>query len=411
MDADAQPSRSPAGTTASEVALAYVEAINAADVDAAVACWAVGGVVAIHGQREALAPFGVHQLLTELLGAFPDLRVDPGEPLAEGERCLLPSVLRGTFAGPRSWSGLPPDGSVVEVPMAQMVTVRDGLIVHLESWVDSATIARSLGALPRQDGPAERAMTAVLAARTRASARLTGGDLGQIAEGVWRVQGNPARCNVYLLRDPDRPTADGSEGVLMFDAGARTMTRAVASAAARLGGLTRIVLGHGHTDHRGTAPAFDVPVLCHPDEVADAEGSGGFRYWGDLDGLGWRRPAHLMLHRRFWDGGPVRISATVEEGEEVAGFRVVGVPGHAPGMIALFRESDRLALTSDAFYTLDDWGRDCDPRLPLDVYNHDSARARESLLALAALDPAAAWPGHGDAVVGDVRSRLERAVG
>jgi glyoxylase-like metal-dependent hydrolase (beta-lactamase superfamily II) len=231
---------------------------------------------------------------------------------------------------------------------------------------------------------------------------------------VWRLQGNPARCNVYFVRDGDPEGPAGGQslqaGVLMFDAGARTMTNAVAQAAAQLGGLTRIVLGHGHTDHRGTAPAFDVPVLCHPDEVVDAEGSGGFRYWGDLSALGWRRPLHRLLHKRFWDGGPVRIAGTVAEGDDVAGFRVVHLPGHAPGQIALFRESDRLALTTDCFYTLDAWGRDCEPHPPFDAYNLDSEQARESIRKLAALEPAACWPGHANAVAGtDVRARLERA--
>src|SRR3954452_10127216 len=196
----------------------------------------------------------------------------------------------------------------------------------------------------------------------------------------------------------------------MFDAGARTMTNAVAQAAAQLGGLTRIVLGHGHTDHRGTAPAFDVPIYCHPDEVVDAEGSGGFRYWGVLADLGWRRPVHRWLHRRFWDGGPVKIAGTVSEGDDIAGFRVVHLPGHAPGQIALFRESDRLALTTDVFYKLDEWGRDCDPHVPMEVYNYDTGQARESIRKLAALAPAACWPGHANAVAGnDVQARLERA--
>jgi hydroxyacylglutathione hydrolase len=256
--------------------------------------------------------------------------------------------------------------------------------------------------LPAQDSAAEQRMTALVNARTRAADKLLGTDFGQVAEGVWRLQGNPARCNVYFVSDGD--------GVMMFDAGARTMTKAVAATAAQLGGLTRIVLGHGHTDHRGTAPAFDVPVACHPEEVQDAEGSGGFRYWGDLRALGWRRPVHLMLHRRFWDGGPVRIAETLDEGEEVAGFRVVHLPGHAPGLIALFRESDRLALTTDCFYTLDAWGRDCDPHVPMAAYNLDTEQARASIRKLAALDPAACWPGHANAVAGtDVRVRLERA--
>ncbi|HEX2087098.1 MAG TPA: MBL fold metallo-hydrolase, partial [Solirubrobacteraceae bacterium] len=182
-------------------------------------------------------------------------------------------------------------------------------------------------------------------------------------------------------------------------------------AAAQLGGLTRIVLGHGHTDHRGTAPAFDVPVLCHPDEVVDAEGSGGFRYWDpSLSHLPFPlRQAHKLLHAKAWDGGPVKIAGTVREGDDVAGFRVVDIPGHAPGQIALWRESDRVALTTDAFYVVDMWGRDREPALPIEGYNFDHEQARASLRKLAALDPAACHPGHGNALTGDVRARLERA--
>jgi hydroxyacylglutathione hydrolase len=266
------------------------------------------------------------------------------------------------------------------------------------------SVARQLGLLPDADSAAEQRMTALFNARTRAAEKLLGKDFGQVAEGVWRLQGNPGRCNVYFVRDGD--------GVLMFDAGARTMVKAVAQAAAQLGGLTRIVLGHGHTDHRGAAPSFDVPISCHPDEVIDAEGSGGWRYWDpELRGLPWLdRKVHPFLHRRFWDGGPVKIADTVSEGDDVAGFRVVHIPGHAPGQIALWRESDRLALTTDCFYTLDRWGRDSEAHVPFGPYNHDTEQARASIRKLAALEPAACWPGHAHAVTGtDVRARLERA--
>ena len=142
-----------------------------------------------------------------------------------------------------------------------------------------------------------------------------------------------------------------------------------------------MVLGHGHTDHRGSAPALGVPVLCHPDEVVDAEGSGGWRYWpADLAGLPpGSRQLQRLLHRYAWDGGPVKISGTLSEGDEIAGFRVVHLPGHAPGLIALWRDSDRLALSTDCFYTVDMWGRDSDParaRSGLQLGHRSSARER-----------------------------------
>ncbi|MES1193594.1 MAG: MBL fold metallo-hydrolase, partial [Solirubrobacterales bacterium] len=93
-------------------------------------------------------------------------------------------------------------------------------------------------------------------------ARLMATEPEPIAEGVWVMRGGfPLKSmNVYFVRDGD--------GVLLFDAGISDMTAAVARGAAQLGGLTRIVLGHGHPDHRGVAPGLDVPTYCHPDEVA-----------------------------------------------------------------------------------------------------------------------------------------------
>ena len=244
--------------------------------------------------------------------------------------------------------------------------------------------------------------------KTRVTDGLAGGESKMVAEGVWVVQGQPGRCNVYFIEN------GGSEGgVTMFDAGARTMTRAVARAGARLGGITQIVLGHGHTDHRGTAPALGVPVLCHPEEVQDAEGSGGWRYWpADLAGLPpVAKQIQRVCHRYAWDGGPVQISGTIEEGDEAAGFQVIELPGHAPGLIGLWRESDRLALVSDCFYTLDMWGRSCAPSVPAQTYNYDTSQARESMRKLAEMEPAAAWAGHADPATGDVRGQLLKAAG
>jgi glyoxylase-like metal-dependent hydrolase (beta-lactamase superfamily II)/predicted ester cyclase len=352
---------------------------------------------------DAIAPEGVRAFIGDLLEALPDLRAEIISTTAQGDRCAVQWRFTGTFAGPGQLNGVAPTGDPLSLEGLDLLTVRDGLIQSNDAFTDTMTVARQIKMMPQLGSPAERRLTGAFNARTRLTSGLAGGEPELVADRVWVVQGQPGRCNVYLIEDDD--------GVTLFDAGARTMTRAVASAGARLGGIRRIVLGHGHTDHRGTAPALGVPVLCHPDEVQDAEGSGGFRYWpADLVGLPTpQRQIHRLLHRYAWDGGPVKISDTVNEGDEVAGFRVVHLPGHAPGQIALWRESDRLALSTDVFYTLDMWGRSCAPRLPEALYNFDTEQARESIRKLAALDPAAAWPGHAKPATGDVRAALERA--
>jgi glyoxylase-like metal-dependent hydrolase (beta-lactamase superfamily II) len=55
------------------------------------------------------------------------------------------------------------------------------------------------------------------------------------------------------------------------------------------------------------------------------------------------------------------------------------------------------------------WGRHCLPILPEQTYNFDTNEARMSLRKLAALEPAAVWPGHGRGIVGQVRRQLETA--
>lgn len=395
--------RQASGNEAERVARSYFRKIDARDLQAAVAMWAPGGREHVLGLVDVAAPEGVRAFIGELLEAMPDMKMEVLSTTSEGDRCAVQWRLTGTFAGPGKFNGLTPTGDPVTVEGVDLIAVKDGLIQSNNAYQDTMTMPREIGMMPSRGSSAEQRMIGAFNLKTKLSSRLSVREAGMIAEGVWLVQGQPGRCNVYLIEDGD--------GVTMFDAGGRTMVRSVATAAAKLGGLKRIVLGHGHTDHRGTAPSLGVPVFCHPDEVQDAQGSGGFRYWPqDLNGLpSPQRQIHLLLHRAAWDGGPVKIAGTVKEGDEVASFKVIDLPGHSPGLIGLWRESDRLALCTDCFYVIDMWSRSSPPHLPDDVYNYDTQQARRSMLKLAALTPAVAWSGHGDAVTGDVRRQLEAA--
>ena len=159
------------------------------------------------------------------------------------------------------------------------------------------------------------------------------------------------------------------------------MAHAILAAAARMGGLDRVVLGHADTDRRGSAPALAAmaPVVCHPDAVAEAQGAGGRTYWQMSKLPPHIRLLHHVLHRRVWDGGPVQISSTVRGGDEIAVFEVVELPGHAPGQIGLWRASDRVALVSDCFYMTTMLGRPTEPHVPLDAYDLDLMRAHRTV--------------------------------
>lgn len=226
----------------------------------------------------------------------------------------------------------------------------------------------------------------------------------RIAEGVWLLRGGyPGRrfVNVYLIEDED--------GVTIFDCGIRQMALSIRAAAKQFGGAGRIVLGHAHADHRGAAALMGLPVLCHPLEQPDVEGDGGQHYFTHE---GMIAPQRILLHRllKSWDAGPVPVSGLVREGDPVGDFRVVEVPGHSPGQIALYREHDGVALTSDCFYTVDiRTFRYTRARVTHEGVNLDTDQARRSIRKLADLQPSAAWPGHAGPVKGNVRSELIRA--
>jgi glyoxylase-like metal-dependent hydrolase (beta-lactamase superfamily II) len=337
-----------------------------------------------------------------VFAAFPDFAFEVVDLVAQDDRVVVRWKARATFAGPGSFQGLAPNGARIAIEGADVVRVRDDRIVHNDAYTNGLDLLRQLGASPAAGSTAERRMTSLLNARTRLTQGIASAP-EEIADGVWVMRGGfPVKTmNVYFVRD--------GSGVLLFDAGIEAMTNAVRAAGAALGGITRVVLGHGHPDHRGVAPGLDAEVFCHADERVDAEGDGGEHYF-HLDRLSWYAKPLFPVLLKQWDGGPVPIAGTVAEGDEVAGFEVVHTPGHAPGLIALWRASDRLALASDTFYTLDpQTGRHGHPRVPHPAFNLDTEQARASIRKLADLRPSAAWAGHAEPLTGDVQSQLQQA--
>jgi glyoxylase-like metal-dependent hydrolase (beta-lactamase superfamily II)/ketosteroid isomerase-like protein len=380
----------------------YFDALSRHDLDAMAAAWAPDGVETIAGVAELHGAPAIREYWAGVFAALPDWRFEILDVVAAGDQVAVHWRLKATHTG-ATYQGVEPAGARIDARGADIVTVRDGRIVRLDAYPDGMTVGRQLGLLPAAGSGAEAALTRAFNASTRAARRAAAGELEAVASGVWLLRGGmPRTMNVYLLED------EGG-GVTLFDAGIRGMTKPLRLAAASLGGINRVVLGHAHPDHRGAAPHLGAPVYVHPADRADAESDGGMHYY-DFSRL--RVPARWAFPTllRQWDGGPVKIAGTVEEGEDVCGFRAVHVPGHAPGQIALFRERDGVALTTDAFYTLDvETSLKGAPRLPHAAFTPDMELARASLLKLAELDPRVAAPGHGDPLREDIRAQLRQA--
>lgn len=390
--------------SSSVIAKRYFDALARHDLDAAVACWQPGAIDRIVGQAELVAPDGIRQYFAELFDAFPDFTMDVLDVTTHRERCAVRWRATGTFIGPGRFQGFLPNNAQVTIEGCDVVEVEEDLIVANTAYMDGADVARQLGVLPLQGSPTETRLTALANVRTRLGQFVNGATPEAIAAGVWVLRGGrPRLMNVYLIEDEG--------GVTVFDGGIVAMTDAVRAAGVRFGGIRRVVLGHADVDHSAVAARLGAPVYCHPLERSAAESPSPYRDYWNFELLS--QPARSVYPQlmKTWNGGAIEVAGTVEEGDEVAGFKVVDLPGHSPGLIGLFREEDRLALVSDCFYTLNpETSLKNEAHVPHPAFNYDTNGARESIRKLAALQPAVAWPGHANPVSGDdIDLQLQRA--
>jgi hydroxyacylglutathione hydrolase len=373
--------------SSSVIAKRYFEALSNHDIDAAIACWAPGA------GEDSTTRFG------QLLAAVPDLWIEIIDTTTQRNRCIIRWRAIGTFIGPGRIDGFAPNGASVEIEGADAMHIADDLIAEGEFYMDGAELLRQIGVLP-----SVRGLSALTNARTLTMNALYGSEPEAIAAGVWVLRGGrPRRFNAYLIEDEG--------GLTVFDPGLAPMAAAIRVAGARFGGIRRVILSHADAPHRGAAAGINAPVYCHPLERSAARGSSPYRDYWDLSLLGgWSRPV-LTRMLSIWDGGPVEIEGTVQEGDQVAGFKVLDLPGHAPGLIGLWREEDGLALVSDSFYTLNpQTGLRNAAHVPHPAFNLDTNQARESIRRLATLGPRVLWPGLAKPVSGDeIELQLQRA--
>jgi glyoxylase-like metal-dependent hydrolase (beta-lactamase superfamily II) len=205
--------------------------------------------------------------------------------------------------------------------------------------------------------------------------------LKYLAPGVWRLKEFPRPViNVYLAEN------------VLIDAGRRwDKGRIFAELEGRE--ISEVALTHVHPDHQGCAKvvceARGVPLACHE---------------ADVDAMEGRRPVaaspkpRAQLFGKLWTGPPRKVDRVLHEGDEVAGFRVVHAPGHAPGEVIFFRDSDRVAICGDVIRNITYISlrtRLAEP--PADL-TPDPAENRRSIRKLAELNPSLILPGHGPAV-------------
>jgi glyoxylase-like metal-dependent hydrolase (beta-lactamase superfamily II) len=204
-----------------------------------------------------------------------------------------------------------------------------------------------------------------------------------LAPGVWRLKEFPApSINVYLAQD------------VLIDAGRRWDRKRIFG---EIEGreISMLALTHAHPDHQGVAKdvceARNIPLACHADDVAAMEGR------RPLQEAATSHPVNKTI-KAIWEGPPYKVERVLNEGDEVAGFRVVHAPGHARGEVIFFRESDRIPICGDVIRNMSYATALPGIKEPPRIFTYDPAENRHSIRKLADLNPATILPGHGPAV-------------
>ena len=220
----------------------------------------------------------------------------------------------------------------------------------------------------------------------------------ELAEEVYLLRGFPPNAiNVYLVGDVliDAATRQAEKRILRQIAG-RT--------------LSAHALTHAHPDHQGSSHAIcerlSIPLWCGRGDVPAMETLGGV---ASSQAPGWLN----RLQARYWTGPPHPVARALSEGDEVAGFTVLEVPGHSAGHLAYWRESDRVLILGDVLNNMNLMTGIPGLHEPPRIFTPDPQRNRESARRLAALAPALTCFGHGPPVrdpgeLADFVARLER---
>ena len=202
----------------------------------------------------------------------------------------------------------------------------------------------------------------------------------QLADGVWQVSGFPPNAiNVFVIED------------VLIDASTRYATRRILR---QVDGhrISAHALTHAHPDHQGASHNV-CARLGVPFWVGEADADAAER----PELIGQRQPDHFMaqLFVKTCTGPGHPVDRRLAEGDEVAGFQVLHVPGHSAGHVAFWRESDRVLIAGDVLNNMNVMTGITGLHEPRVEFTNDPPLNRESARRLASLEPAVVCFGHG----------------
>jgi glyoxylase-like metal-dependent hydrolase (beta-lactamase superfamily II) len=227
--------------------------------------------------------------------------------------------------------------------------------------------------------------------------------------------------NVCFVGDPERM----NEWVLVDAGMPESADDIIAAAEERFGANSRpkaIILTHGHFDHVGAVvdlvEQWDVPVYAHEMEMPYLTGKSSYpKPDPTVEGGMVAKMSPMFPVEPIDLGNHVEQLSADGSINEMPGWRWVHTPGHSPGHVSLFRNTDRSLISGDAFVTVKQdtlykvLTQQQEINGPPRYLTTDWQAAWESVKKLEALKPAVAVTGHGQPISGELLSTgLEKLV-
>jgi len=101
------------------------------------------------------------------------------------------------------------------------------------------------------------------------------------------------------------------------------------------------------------------------------------------------------LQMRGWAGPAHPVARRLGDGDEVGGFVALETPGHSPGHLAYWRESDRTVVAGDVMFGRHPLTGKPGLHEPPQMFTPEPGRNRESIRRVVALEPAVVCFGRG----------------